>query len=431
VIARVFGAYATRSGGIERLEKRLSDSPDPKAGEQAGIDLFKKQASCAVALLVIGKGDKVWPSLKHGADPTLRCFILERIAAAGVAPRVLHDRLERETDASILRALLAALADYEIGRLPVSERAVMAPTIRRLYAEHPDSGIHSAAEALLRQWQADRLDVPSPIDSRRKWFVNTQGITMAILDAPGDVWVREGEQRHAKRIARTYAIATCEVTCAQYLRFHAERKHDEKLAHTTSCPMSGVSWFEAAMFCNWLSKQDKIPPEEWCYVANKEGKFTDGMTLAADWHKKTGYRLPTEAEWVYACRAGADTPFAFGRSVELVGPYVWNAGNSGGRSQPVASRKPNDFGLFDMHGNVWEWLQDKIDPKQKSVFNLKDAADDFAMGHEVTSDDYRLQLGGSWGNQSVDVRPTFVSFNKAYQRHPAVGFRVARTIRAK
>ena len=82
--------------------------------------------------------------------------------------------------------------------------------------------------------------------------------------------------------------------------------------------------------------------------------------------RRTGYRLPTEEEWEYACRAGSQTGCAHGEAVELLGRHGWVVNNSGGKSHPVASRRTNDWGLYDLHGNAWEWCQDRWQQKQKA-----------------------------------------------------------------
>ena len=129
--------------------------------------------------------------------------------------------------------------------------------------------------------------------------------------------------------------------------------------------MNSVSWYDATAYCNWLSKKDGIPEDEWCYGPNEKGDYAEGMKLMSNPDKRKGYRLPTEAEWEYSCRAGAVTSYSFGEPWELLEKYGWYIKNSPNRTQPVGSLKPNDLGLFDLHGNVWEWCQDRYRQPEK------------------------------------------------------------------
>jgi formylglycine-generating enzyme required for sulfatase activity len=136
--------------------------------------------------------------------------------------------------------------------------------------------------------------------------------------------------------------------------------------------------------------------------------------------------LPTEAEWVLACQAGAKTDFSFGQSVDVVNSYAWNAGNSLGRTHPVGTLKPNDLGLFDMYGNAWEWTQDAY--KKYAPAADGKVIDDVEANWDSNSSVHRVQLGGSWGNQPADLRASFRIWNAPSHRHSTVGFRPARTL---
>jgi formylglycine-generating enzyme required for sulfatase activity len=114
----------------------------------------------------------------------------------------------------------------------------------------------------------------------------------------------------------------------------------------------------AAAYCNWLSETENIPPNQWGYREESKGR----MKPYPDYLSRTGYRLPTEAEWEYACRAETTSICYFGSSPELLGRYSWHLANSLEQPWPVGQKRPNDLGLFDMHGNVWNYCQDSVFP---------------------------------------------------------------------
>ena len=184
LIATIYGSYAADvPEAYAPLEKGLADEMRLDAPAEKKLELTKKQANLGAALLVMDRGDKVWPLLKHVPDPTLRSFLIERLGPGGVTAGILLKRLEQEKDTSIRRAILLSLGEYGLDRLPPAERQALLPRMADLYRNDPDPGIHGAARWLLKQWRAEeKIDAASRAASapgaKRGWTVNSQGQTM-------------------------------------------------------------------------------------------------------------------------------------------------------------------------------------------------------------------------------------------------------------
>ena len=422
----------------------------PDATNEAKEKLAKRQANAAVALLKLDQPAKVWSLLKHSPDPTLRSFVIKRMGPFGVDPKVLIAQLEEQKEVSVKRAILLSLGGYGPDRFSLAERKNQLPRLLQLYRDDPDPGIHSATEWLLRQWQAsdevkeiNKELATGKVEGKRQWYVNGQGQTMVVIPGPvefvmgsptTEVRRQDTEIQHQSRIDRNFAIASKEVTVEQFLRFNKEHQYANGQSPTDDCPINRVTWFDAVAYCNWLNEQEGIPKDQWCYEPNKAVKYADGMTLATDYLKRTGYRLPTEAEWEYACRAGADTAYSFGRTEELLGKYGWYeyaeplgkyvVGNSLKRSHPVGSLRANDLGLFDMHGNVWEWCQDAF------AFGVDDKAkmDQEEKNRLVTDGTNRMLRGSSYTGFAANLRSAARFPIQPQNANLDAGFRVARTL---
>jgi formylglycine-generating enzyme required for sulfatase activity len=433
--------YRTFAGGqpdaFARLENVLAEPSQADASIEAKVALAKRQANVGVALVVMGRDEKVWPLLKHSPDPTLRSFLIDRLAPGGADPKALLSRFNQEQDVSIKRAILLSLGEFGLDRLPPVERQNLIPWLVRLYRDDPDGGIHGLAEWLLRQWQADdkgkeinRELATGIVEGERQWYVNRQGQTMVVVPQEGVFRMGEGGERHKRRLNRGFAIAAKEVTVEQFIRFRKNHPVEKEYAPSGDCPVNAVTWYEAAAYCNWLSEQERIPKDQWCYEPNEKGEYAEGMKMAANYLQRTGYRLPTGAEWEYACRAGADTGFSFGEQEDLVGKYAWFAGNSSpSNSQVVGRLRPNDLGLFDLHGNAWERCQDRIKAMRGAGGKDDRVLDDEDDVLIVKDCEPRVIRGGSFCDRAGLLRSACCRDNGPTNRSYAVSFRLARTSR--
>jgi serine/threonine protein kinase/formylglycine-generating enzyme required for sulfatase activity len=442
------------TGGAEAL-RTAALWHRPVVPEQEKERLAQRQANAAVALLRLGRPERVWPLLVHSPDPLRRSYLIHRLAPLGADPRALIRRLDTEPDVSARRALLLALGEFGPGQLPAAERDALTPALLRLYREHPDPGLHGAVAWLLRQWgQATRLRVLDQELARRgvtapeggrRWYVNRQGQTMVIVAGPveflmGSPRTEDGraegvegrvEMRHRRRIGRSFAIAAHEVTVAQFLRFRKTHSYDKRYAPSQKHPVNLVLWYDAAAYCNWLSEREGIPPAQWCYRPNEERRYAAGMTMRPNYLTLTGYRLPTEAEWEYACRAGTVTSYYHGATEELLGKYAWYTKNSQNKEMLPGGRwKPNDLGLFDMLGNALEWCQDPI--FYYAAGRLGRAREDEGRKEDIKGikdDQNRVLRGGAFTDPAVHVRSAPRYWIAPAIRTNVAGFRPARTFR--
>src|SRR5262249_54533943 len=150
---------------------------------------------------------------------------------------------------------------------------------------------------------------------------------------------RGGDEEPRRCRPRPFAIATKEVTWQQFRRFrpdhpHKLSQHGVPFQCAGDGPVDSVRFYAAARYCNWLSSQEGIPPDQWCYIPSG-GKADDEIKPHTDYLARTGFRLPTEEEWEYACRSGAETSRFFGQSESLLVHYAWYYPNAHDRPWPV------------------------------------------------------------------------------------------------
>ena len=248
-------------------------------------------------------------------------------------------------------------------------------------------------------------------------FINIVGGKMQLISA-GEFMMGDGSRRYPIRLTRWFYLSETEVSVRQFRRFvqatdyqtEAERDglggwvyDEEKMDYfqdpeinwrnpgfpqTEDHPVVQVSWNDAVAYCEWLSRVEK-----------------------------RDYRLPTEAEWEYACRAGTDTIFCFGDNKSQLGEYAWFGLNSKDTTHPTGQKKPNPWRLYDMHGNVSEWCSD---------YWHEDYLKNYATNPVgPASGSFRVVRGGSWQFASTSCPSAYRNWRHPSNRYSNVGFRVA------
>jgi formylglycine-generating enzyme required for sulfatase activity/serine/threonine protein kinase len=265
--------------------------------------------------------------------------------------------------------------------------------------------------------------------------------------------IRNAERpQHKVVLSQPFLMSATEVTIGQFGRFvaaaghvtEAERYGCGNSASTTvetapertnavrwnapehdpkdDSAVTQVSWNDACAYCNWLSENEQLRR---CYRLDVRGRWT--LVPDAD-----GYRLPTEAEWEFACRAGTQTQYSFGDDVLELGEYGWS--NADARHNPrhtVALRRANAFGLMDMHGNVSEWCQDCLDPNWYSKSPTVDPLAPIPPSSEPTTfSSWHVLRGGNWYDFPTSSRSAARFSSAPSCRDRTTGFRIVRKLQA-
>jgi len=228
-------------------------------------------------------------------------------------------------------------------------------------------------------------------------ILNSLSIDMVLIKK-GTFMMGEKREQKEVTIENDFYLGKYPITIAEYMHFANDVKkhypewmeedseynietgsndHYKKMNLTDNAPIIGISWYDAVAYCKWLSK-------------------------------KTGenYRLPREAEWEYACRAGTKTKWSFGDDEKELKKYAWYYENSDNTTHIVGEKEKNPWELYDMHGNVWEWCEDWYDEEKKN----------------------KVLRGGSWFNYANLTRSAFRYGYDPVVRGSLVGFRLLRTL---
>ncbi len=389
--ASQFAAFA-RQEGIEAVDReRLREILGP---------IFDCQDRVAAAeQAVVQARQRLQQEATHLSSEDLARQV-ERLRALEKEP---HDR-QREVKEKIASLLAAELCGWEANQL--QERKRWQARRRRLVLSGVAAcllgvvflvvwGVYHLVGARVNKGAGSLLSSPELVLVPAGEFL--MGSAKDDKDAYGDE-----KPPHKVTIAKPFYLGKTEVTVGQFKRFvqaagyqtEAEKAGDTHtwknpgFEQTDDHPVVYVSWNDAVAYCDWLGK-----------VIGKK------------------VRLPREAEWEYSCRAGAATKFCFGDEVWSLGEYAWYTKNTNYKgTKPCGTRKPNAFGLYDMHGNAWEWCLDG-----KRTYQVKAETDPEGPTSAGAS---RVIRGGSFGGTRRDCRAAVRDDRASSLRYDVIGFRV-------
>jgi serine/threonine protein kinase/formylglycine-generating enzyme required for sulfatase activity/energy-coupling factor transporter ATP-binding protein EcfA2 len=359
------------------------------------------------------------------------------------------------SDASLTTDDSQFLARQLIGANPELQprlRQILTPWRDRLLDELERAA--TAAAWLLRRWgQIDTARRNAqrhvPFDPRRDWFTlelkphstangtvgNAPFYMTFVVVPPGETTIGSrdseadrdaAETPHRTRITRRFAILDREVTRGEFESFGTNLQGYQQQSVTLEHPMVGPNWYDCVRFCRWLgqtagldeSRQPYPDPDNLDPAILPRDVGPDGSSFPRDWPLRTdaaGFRLPTEAEWETACRAGSATRYSFGSDSTMLDRYGWFSENARNQLRLPQQLRPNAYGLFDMHGSLFEWCHDWYGAY---------ANDDVENPIGPPRGAYRVNRGGGWNRPAANCRSATRNASQPVDRNQALGFRV-------
>jgi formylglycine-generating enzyme required for sulfatase activity/transcriptional regulator with XRE-family HTH domain len=414
---------------IATLQTIVSTTPEKGtriesgAGEALRVVIGRRRAAALSTLLRLGEVPDLDSILTAAPDPELSTQFSFQARNRKVPVTDLLDRLAAVSQPRAQYTLLLGLGEY-----PVEPHAL--PVVEAMQV-NDDPGVRAAAAWLIRRWDIT-ADTATPGDDgsaaydptgRRGWFTAHTGtgrLTFAVfrpgrftMGSPADEAERSDYEspQQDTTITRSYALCTREVTRTEFETFmHTTSTYGlpniDEWSPLGSEPVVAATWTEAVAFVEWLS--------------------TAGDTQ----HLSRRLRLPTEAEWEYACRAGTTTAYSFGSDRTLLDQYGWYADNSGLKTHEAGILRPNPGGLFNIHGQCWEWCLDWYAPYSGAPVTDPTGPQSTPAAPRSGRDplDRKVLRGGCWNLGARYARSACRNAHIPSNRNYYITFRLAVTV---
>ncbi len=383
----------------------------------------------AVLALFLGSPEPAESLVRMQPDPLPRTRFVHELGSWMGPDESLLKMLRDSRDPHLQASLCLAVGNIDPLTLARKERELIEWCLTDLTTlPNKTAAVHSAADWAARKWG---LKSTGPAKTGLDWFTNSLGVRM--IQVPAGKFVMGSTSNRASyhdvTLTKSLCYAALEVTREQFELFLSEtpnvlgslRPCDVEISPSKVHPAQNMSWNAAIEFCNWLSARENRTP---CYTRkNPEAGLTDVSNRLDMWEcnfNHDGYRLPTDAEWEYVARCGAKTRFTWADEA-LISHYARASNDRKIPSFPVGSLIPNPLGLFDIHGNVWEFCWDN-----HSELGLEPRTDPRGPKPSLENP-RRIIRGGAVDNLSGDpsndarggIDPRWSSWN--------VGFRVVTT----
>jgi formylglycine-generating enzyme required for sulfatase activity len=438
---------------VETLSKIAATRPPVELGSVARIGFGQQRANAAITLLRLGEREQAMTVFDMTDDPEALTQFIFRCREREVSAEALLDCLDMVSQAPADRypknsryGLLLALGEYSLeNEIPEARREALVAQLVDWHRHDPSSGVHGASGWLLRQWGRTEIarqvdQTPVPYTDGCEWFTLAISVPLTapskrpqkstveqaaqdpalqifyytfIVFPSGDYEIgspedepnrSKNELRHLVKLTLPFAVLDREITFEELIAFQSVqyKTYMERADGKPEFAGGAVDWNEATSFCNWMSKQS-------------------AMAATSAEKRQAKFRMPTETEWEVSGRAGTRTSYGFGSDTSLLKQFGWFEENSGKHGHSPRELRPNLRGLFDMHGNQFEWVNDLF-----AEYDLTKTTDPKGPAVSIfTSGSIRVNRGGGWDFNAANCRMACRYANAPTNRSFVRGFRVA------